>query len=102
MLEKYVSEDLFFMSEEELREVCSWGSVGIHYAFNCYEESVHHILQLRDEVLNDYPNMTDKDMTVWKISRKESIRHAGYTTIFVQIPIDDYLQLRREHKIGIR
>lgn len=102
MLEKYVSEDLFFMSEEELREACSWGTVGIHYAFNCYDESVHHILQLRDEVLKDYPNLTDKDMTVWKITRQESIRHAGYTTLFVQIPINEYLHLRKEHKITIR
>lgn len=102
MLEKYVSEDLFFESKEKLRELCPWGTIGIHYAFNCYAESVHHILQLRDEVLKDYPNLTDKDMTVWKISRTESIRHAGYTTLFVQIPIDDYLKLIREHKIGIR
>lgn len=102
MLEKYVSESVFLMSEEELREACSWGSVGIHYAFNNYEESVHHILQLRDEVLKDYPNLTDKDMAVWKINRQESIRHAGYTTLFVQIPIDEYLKLRREHKIDIK
>lgn len=102
MLEKYVSEDVFFMSEEELRKACSWGSVGIHYAFDCYKESVHHVLQLRDEVLKDYPNMSDEDMTVWKISRQESRRHAGFTTLFVQIPIDEYLQLRKEHKITIR
>lgn len=102
MLEKYIAEDLFLMSEEELRKVCSWGTVGIHYAFNHYGESVEHIIQLRDEVLKDYPNMSEKDMTVWKISRQESIRHAGYTTLFVQIPINDYLKLRREHRIGIR
>lgn len=102
MLERYIPEDLFYLSEEELRKVCSWGTVGIHYAFDNYGESVHHILQLRDEVMNDYPNLTDKDMTVWKISRQESIRHAGYTTLFIQIPIEDYLKLKREHRIGIR
>lgn len=102
MLEKYVSESMFFASYEELRELCSWGTVGIHYAFNCFDESVHHILKLKDEVLKDYPNLTDKDMTVWKISCKESVRHVGYTTLFVHIPINDYLKLRREHKIVIR
>jgi len=103
MLEKYVSEDVFNMSEEELREVFDeWGTVGIHYSLNYPGSKVSDILRLREEVLKDYPNLTDDDMTVWVLSPKESWRHTNYKTLFVEIPIEDYLKLRKEKKLQIR
>lgn len=102
MLERYVSESTFFMSEDEVRAQYPHGFVGIHYAFNNYRNDVQHILDLKAEVLKDYPNMSIRDMTIWVISNKDSIRHAGVTTLFVRVPIDEYLKLRREEKINIR
>lgn len=102
-LEKYVSEEIFYMSEEKLKEVYHpGGRVKMHYAFNNYRDDVQHILDLRDEVLKDYPDMETKDMTVWVISDRESIRHARVTTLVVSVPVEDYLKLRRERKVGIR
>ena len=100
--EKYINESVYRMSDDEVREVSINGTIGIHYAFNSYKEDVAHVLKLREVVLKDYPNMSDEKMTVWKIARHESIRHAGFTTLFVMIPVEDYLRLRKEGTIFIR
>lgn len=100
--EKYINEGVYHMSDDEVKEVAINGTIGIHYAFNNYKEDVAHVLKLREVVLKDYPNMSDADMTVWKIARHESIRHAGFTTLFVMIPVEDYLRLRKEGAIFIR
>ena len=100
-LERYVDETTFRMNEEELKKTYLHGCIGIHYAFNNYRSDVNHILELRDEVLKDYPNMSADEMEVRIIGRHESTRHAGVTTLFVGIPIDDYLKLYKEDKIGI-
>ena len=100
--EKYVDERIFRMNEEEVRKLCTNGDIGIHYAYNCYAEDVGHILRLREEVLKDYPDMSDKDMGIWKISRHESIRHASYTTLYVHIPLEDYFKLKEAGEILIR
>ena len=99
---RLVDESTFRMSEEEVRKAYTWNTVAIHYAVDNYGNDVHHILQLREEVLKDYPKMSDRDMEIRKITREQSISHAGLTTLFVSIPIDDYLKLREENKIDIR
>lgn len=101
MTEKYVDERTFYMNEEELKKVYSDGDISIHYAFNNYRNDVQHVLDLRDEVLKDYPNMRERDMTVWVIGDHESIRHARVTTLVVNISVDDYLKLKKERKVGI-
>lgn len=102
MLEKYVDERTYHLTEEELRKVYTYGSVGIHYAFNDYRNDVQKIIDLSTEVHKDYPGMRNDEMTIWVISDKESIRHAKVTTLFIQIPIEDYLKLRNQNQIGIR
>lgn len=99
---KLVEESTFYMSEEEVRRDFEYRKVGIHYAFNNYCHDVSHVLALREEVLKDYPSMSDKDMEVWTLSRDETIRHANFTTLFVRIPIEDYLKLRKEGALFIR
>ena len=99
---KLVQENTFFMTEAEVRKAYKYGKVGIHYAFNNYGHDVSHVLALREEVLKDYPSMSDKDMEVWTLSRDETIRHASFTTLFVGIPIEDYLKLRKEGAFEIR
>lgn len=97
-----VNEETLSMSEDEVRKAYPYGKVGIHYAFNNYSNSVEHILKLKEEVLKDYPEMSESDMAVWVLTKEQTIRHANFTTLFVDIPIDDYLKLRKENKIGIR
>ena len=99
---KLVDAQTFFMSENEVRAAYHHGIVGIHYAFDSYGSDVQRVLELRKEVLKDYPQMSDQKMEVRKLLRSESIRHASLITLFVGIPIDDFLKLREEGKIDIR
>lgn len=102
MSERYVDERTFRMNETEIKEAYSDGYMSIHYAFNNYRNDVQHILDLKAEVLKDYPNMSARDMSVCVIGRHESERHAGVTTLIVNIPVDDYLKLKKERKVSIR
>lgn len=101
MVEKYVDERTFCLSEEAVRKLVCGGSIGIHYGLNNYGDSVRHILELRDEVLKDYPNMEENEMTIWVVGEHESIRNARKTTLFVRIPLEDYFKFRKDGKIRI-
>ena len=102
MVMRLVRESVFKMNEEELRKKFPYGKVGVHYAIDSRNHSITHVLALRNEVLKDYPNMKDCDMNVCTVARGSTIRFGDITTLFVTIPIDDYLKLRKENKIEIR
>ena len=102
MVMRLVRESVFKMSEEELRKKFPYGKVGVHYAIGSNDHSIAHVHALQAEVLRDYPNMKDRDMNVCTVTRGSAIRYGDITTLFVPIPIDDYLKLRKENKIEIR
>ncbi|MBR4110808.1 MAG: hypothetical protein IKK43_03885 [Clostridia bacterium] len=102
MILRLVEERTFHMNESEVRAAYPYGKVMIHYAFDNYSHDVKHVLDLREQVRKDYPKMSDRDMQVMELSKTQTIRHAGLTTLFVGIPIDDYLKLRKEDRIDIR
>ena len=104
MIKLLVNDRTFRMNEEQLRAAHPKGKVGVHYAhaFNSYRRDLQHLLNLRDEVLKDYPNMSEKEMEVWELLETQSVWNEGFITLYVSIPIDDYLKLRREDKIEIR
>ncbi len=99
----YVEESTFLASEEEVREMCTHtrGLVGVHYAFS-YGRSVKQVLELKEAVRKDFPDMKDCDMTVWILDMDETIRHASVMTLYIEIPVDDYLRLRQEKRIDIK
>ncbi len=102
MLVRLVDEITFRMNEEELRNSSLYGRIGVYYAFENYGHSVQHVLELRDEVLKDFPEMKDSDMEVRELSKRETNRHACYTTIYISIPIDDYLKLKAKGGFDIK
>ena len=102
MLVRLVDEITFRMSEDELRRTSLYGDVGVYYAFENYGHSVQHVLELRDEVLKDFPEMKDSDMDIRELSKSETDKHASYTTLYISIPIDDYLKLRAKGNFDIK
>lgn len=99
-LEKYIREDNFYATDDELRKLCPQ-HIGVFYGFNTYSDSVQHIMELVKAVKEDRPDIKEKDMTVWYVQRHQSRRHAGYTTLYVPIPIEDYLRMRHNDEISI-
>lgn len=97
-LERYIQERNFDLTAEELKDMTR---IGIFYGFNNYSCSVQHVLELAEAVKREYPNIDNDDMNIWYVERSQSIRHAGYTTLYVSIPIEDFIRLRMNHEIGI-
>ncbi len=102
MVLKMIDANTFRMSDEEVRRIFYRGTIDIHYATCGYDDSVEHILFLRDEILKDYPEKKNSEMTVWVISEHESCRHVGFTTLWVGIPVEDYLKLRKNGEVTIK
>ena len=97
-LERYIQERNFNITTEELKDMTR---IGIFYGFNNYSCSVQHILELAEAVRQEYPNISNDDMNIWYVERSQSIRHAGYTTLYVSIPVEDFIRLRMNDEIGI-
>ena len=99
-LERYIQERNFNISAEELKDM-DMTRIGIFYGFNNYSCSVQHVLELAEAVRQEYPNISNDDMSIWYLEHSQSIRHAGYTTLYVPIPVDDFIRLRMNNEIGI-
>lgn len=99
-LEKYISSVNFHATDDELRELCPT-HICVYYAFDSYANNLHHIMDLASAIKNEYPNIQEKDMTVWFVNSNQSRRHVGYTTLYVPIPIEDYLRMRHNNEINI-
>ena len=91
------SKYFFEMSEEEIKER---GKIGVFYATDTCDHSMRHVLQLREEVLKDYPDTRDSDMDVYEITSSDSCMYASHTTIAVAIPAEDFLSLRKAGKLN--
>lgn len=87
------------MSEEEVMRIFGETGVCVFYAFDNYNHSVAHILRLREEVLKEYPDMKDSEMSIREFTRDETSRFASHTVLAVTIPAEDYLKLRKAHEI---
>lgn len=99
-LDRYIQERSFHVPDDEIRQLCK-DKISIWYGFNNYESSIKHVLELRDAVRADYPDMKDEDMEVWFVEPHQSIRHARFTTLRVSIPVEDFIKLRQDRKIFV-
>ena len=99
MLLRLVGEKIFRMHEADLRDAQSDGEVGVYYSSTNYQHSLEHVLQLRQEILKDFPNMKDSEMEVMEVRSKNN---TGHTALYIRIPIDEYLKLRNAGKISIK
>lgn len=99
-LERYIQERNFYAPDDELRTLCPT-SIGIFYAFNTYSCSLEHIKELAEAVRKEYPTLRDDQMNIWYVERSQSIRHACLTTLYVSIPIEDFIRMRQNNEIRI-
>ncbi len=99
MLLRLVAKEIFRMHEADLRNAQSDGEVGLYYSSTNYQHSLEYVLQLRHEILKDFPNMKDSEMEVREI---RSMNNAGHTALYIRIPIDEYLKLRNAGEISIK
>lgn len=100
----FVEERIFKASEDEVREMSmmnTHGIVGVHYAFS-YGRSVEQVLKLREAVLKDFPDKEDSRMSIWVLNADESQMHENVMTLYIEIPVEDYLRLKREHRVEIK
>lgn len=65
--------------------------VNVFCGFDRYQDSVQAVLEISQAVAFEYPDVKIDNMTVWKISREESNRHASMMTVVVRIPTETVL-----------
>ena len=97
----FVEERIFKASEDEVREMSTHGIVGVHYAFS-YGRSVEQVLKLSEAVLKDFPDKEESRMSIWVLNADESQTHENIMTLYVEIPVEDYLRFKSEHRVEIR
>ncbi len=99
----FVDERIFLANEDGVRTIAnaSHGMIGVHYAFS-YGRSADQVLKLKEAVQEDYPKKKASEMEVWILERKESMRHAGIMTLYIEIPVKDYLRFKNEGRVEIR
>ena len=99
-LEKCVRQSFYKCTDEEIREFGNkHKGIPIFYGYNTYSADIPHIMKLRNAIKNDYPNIEDKDIEVWKIRESESRRHAHFTTLTFRIPAEEFIRLRNAKEI---
>lgn len=98
--ERFVTAGIFRMSEDKIRENYK-EHIGILYGFNNYECNLEHIKELKNIILNDYPDTKDEDIEVWFIENYQSDIHARHTMLRVMVSVEDFIKLRNNRKIHI-
>ena len=99
----FVDERIFLANEDRVRTIAdaSHGMIGVHYAFS-YGRSADQVLKLKEAVQKDYPKKKASEMEVWILNREETVRHASIMTLFVEIPVEDYLRYKKEGRVEIK
>lgn len=59
--------------------------IPVYYGTNCYRDDVAHICEIVGHIRNEWPECSIRDMTVRKISEKESVAMAHRTVVCVMI-----------------
>lgn len=102
-VKKFIEDSILKMTDDEIR-LSFKEKIGVFYGFNTfnnYECNLKHVNELREYVLKDYPNTSDKDIEVWWIKDTQSIRHARFTMLYIAIPTEDFIKLKAEGQIYI-
>lgn len=97
---KCVHNRIYRMSDDEIKNTCG-KSVGVLYGFNSYGCDLTHINELKNAILNDYPDIKDEDIEVWYIQPHQSDSHARHTMLRIRISTEDFIKLRANKEIYI-
>ena len=76
-----------------------YGGIYIFYGFNNYREDMEQLMELFDIIKNDWPNITLRDVKVWKIRESESRWVAHHTMLQFKIPAEDFIRMRNAKEI---
>ena len=63
--------------------------VGVYYGFDNYGRTAEQIMLLCDIVKTEIPHVALSDMSVYEITRAQSIRHANMTMIHVEESVEN-------------
>ena len=74
-------------------------TVGVFFGFDRYRDNVAAVNEIAQAVTSIFPHIKQEDMTVWKVMRHESIRHAGIMTVMVTIPAEEVQRNLNEYTI---
>lgn len=74
-------------------------TVGVFCGFDLYQDNVAAVNEIAQAVTSIFPHIKQEDMTVWKVMRHESIRHAGIMTVQVSVPAEEVLRNLNEYTI---
>lgn len=99
-IQRFVQQGCFVANDMQIYEMCG-DKIGILYGFDNYNCTLDYLNDIKKEICKDYPNIKDKDIEVWFITPTESNRHARQTMLRVSIPIEDFINFRKENKIFI-
>ncbi len=97
MIKKLVKESIYLSSIDNLKK----GQVSIFYISNTYRNDVKHINKIAKAIVKDFPLLKYSNMHIYKISPKESNRHADHIAIEVLIPVKDFIKLKESKLIEI-
>lgn len=76
-------------------------SVLVWYMTNYYNNSFDYLMWLKAQVLNDFPNLADKDIIVQTLSPNQTIRHEGMLSIRIYVPNAKFIEWREKDMINI-
>lgn len=59
--------------------------VGVYYTFNTYRDDLAYLCEIREVILEEHPDITPKDMHVWRTRPEDTYQHAYMLTIQVSV-----------------
>lgn len=60
-------------------------TVGVYYTFNTYRDDLAYLCEIQEAIQMEHPNITQKDMHVWRTRPEDTCQHAYMLTIQVSV-----------------
>ena len=93
---KLAAEQNLNATDKELRD-CNSFSVGVLYTYENYSRDCKQIMELMEEIWQDYPDIKLEDMDIWQLGPEFS--NAYRTCIRINIPVEQFICLRKKQNI---
>jgi hypothetical protein len=90
---RYASKNILELPDVSFNDLC-FKTAPVFYGTNSRKNTMAQVLELRECVRQDYPDIKDEDIEVLSITSKVSERFAGYTMVRIDMPLDDFVKLR--------
>lgn len=74
-------------------------SVGVYYTFNTYRDDLSYLMEIQDVIQKEHPEITPKDMHVWRTRPDETRQHACMLVIQVSVKPEYVLQNFKQYSV---